>query len=84
MPYRPNSTRNSALQALVDKLGYSRIARAIDPALTRQAVYEWPRIPERWLAVAVREFRKSKHALRPDLFYKNGRRREERLTDPVS
>lgn len=79
MPYQ-NNERNEALKLLVEKYGYQKIARAIDPALTRQAVYEWPRIPERWLSRASRVFRMSKHQLRPDLFHKNGRRREERLT----
>ena len=79
MPYR-QSERNPALQALIARHGFTKVARALDPSLTRQAVYEWPRVPEKWLAKASRVFRISKHHLRPDLYHVNGIRRAERIT----
>lgn len=67
--------RNAALQKLIDMYGVSAIARAIDPKnLTKQAVYAWPRVPERWVELVAKTFHVSCHKLRPDLYARNGKR----------
>lgn len=71
--------RDPVLQEVIDTVGMARLARLIDPSstLTKQAVYAWVKVPERWLGAVARVSRRSKHQLRPDLYARNGRRFEQ-------
>jgi hypothetical protein len=62
------------LQALIDEYGITRLARRLDPTLKKQALYQWPHVPERWVARVAQVTGLSRHKLRPDLFARNGRR----------
>src|ERR1700741_2962020 len=79
MPFKNNpakTPRDAVLQGVIDQHGISKIARALDPEgnLSKQAVYAWPRVPEKWLNKMARIFRRSKHQLRPDIYARNGRK----------
>jgi hypothetical protein len=80
MPFKNTPSkvpRDAALQEILDNIGIAELARRVDPTLSKQSVYAWPRVPERWLARVAKVTRFSKHQLRPDLYARNGRRLQQ-------
>jgi hypothetical protein len=66
--------RDPVLQELIEAHGVQHLARMVDPVLTKQAVYAWPHVPERWVAKVAKATGRTRHQLRPDLFTRTGHR----------
>lgn len=84
MPYKhKGGQRDAVMTELIEKHGAAELARRIQPnLLTRQAVFLWPRVPERWVERVAEEFGMSCHQIRPDLFARNGKRIYDRTVEP--